>query len=170
MNISEINFEIGNIIAPSTVKFLNERSFSGYRIAEIPIGKIHRYLDGKVFSLYKTEPWALLNNREDKAEREKYTQYCIRAKIDNPDRSLDYFIKLISDVEEYKFDISPIIVDQNLCVIDGQHRSCIILNKYGDKYKVKVLMVYFDDLKYFGIGQKFRNHIYKIKKFFGMDV
>lgn len=170
MNISEINFEIGNIIASSTVKFLNTRSFSRYRIAEISIGKIHRYLDGKVFSLYKTEPWALLNNREDNTEREKYTQYCVRAKIDNPDRSLDHFIKLISDVEEYEFDISPIIVDQNLCVIDGQHRACIILDKYGEKYKVKVLMVYFDDLKYFGAGQKFRNLIYEVKKFFGMNV
>lgn len=134
------------------------------------MGKIRRYLDGKVFSLDKTVPYIFLENQKDAKEQERYKRYCVRAKVDNPDRSLEHYINLINSMDEYSLEVSPILVDQNYCIIDGQHRACIMLYRYGEKYCIKVLKIQFGDLKYFGLGEKYKNYIYNIKRAIGVDI
>lgn len=162
--ISKLNID------PYVIDYLKDRRFSDFEIVEIPVGKIRRYLDGKVYSLSKTVPYEFLENPKDEKEQERYKQYCIRAKADNPYRSLKHFMEMINVMDDYSLEVSPILVDQNYFIIDGQHRACVTLYKYGKNHRIKVLKVYFCDLKYRGVGQKIRNLIYNVKKFMGIDI
>ena len=146
--------------------YLKKRPFSKYKPVEIKVGQIHRFIDSKVFSLYKTTPYRLINDIDNPKMQEEYRTYCIRAKIDNPDRSLENCMQLVNNFEDYDINKGIILVDQFNCIIDGQHRACLLLHKFGEDYKIKVLKLHFTD---YGPGQYIKNPIYLLKKKLGRD-
>ena len=150
-------------INPNDLERLNKRKIRKYKLEEIPIGKIRRYLDGKIFDLYKTDAYKLLENPSNIELEEKYDAYCKNYCYKYENRNQNNFMKLANklDQEEYNPNKGIIVVDQLYIIADGQHRSCVLLNKYGPKYKVKVLKIYCSDI---GIKTYARNLIYMIQK------
>lgn len=53
--------------------------------------------------------------------------------------------RLIKSLEKNGFDNrNPIIIDENNNILDGLHRSCWLLRKYGEEYKISVIKKYID--------------------------
>ena len=67
------------------------------------VGKIRRHLDGKVFSLYKTDVYRYLSD-ESEAAKEKYKEYAAAPfnQADNPNRSPEEYDKLIKNFTKGK--------------------------------------------------------------------
>ena len=159
-------------INPHTLQLLEKRNVKSFELIEIPVGKIRRHLDGKVMSLYKTDPYKFLSDDSDTA-KENYEKYVNRPlnREDNPDRSVECFNTLINSFSGELYDIKKgiIIVNQFYQVMDGQHRSCILLKKYGEDLKIPVLKIKFGDYKIIG-KIRINNFLYNIKKLFGKEV
>lgn len=134
-------------IDPEVLEVLVKRPISSYKLDTIPVGRIHRLWGHRVFSLYKTKPYTYLK-AEDKSEvREMYQNYCQIAKVDKAERSEKTFENLIDTFDESVYDVHKgiIIVDQYDFIVDGQHRSCILLKNYGEAQPVQVLRVHYED-------------------------
>ena len=62
---------------------------------------------------------------------------------DNP-HSEERFIGLISSLDKYNYNCKSIIViDSCNCIRDGYHRASYLLFKFGDKYEINILRMYF---------------------------
>ncbi len=115
------------------------RKIKNYKIEEIRIGDIKRkWFDGKLYNLEDCSPYKYLQGNT-----ECYDEYCIENKsISDFDMSKDKFEKLIKALDTgYDSKYMPIIETNNKIILDGQHRLCYLLNKYGKDYKVEVLSV-----------------------------
>lgn len=113
-----------------------------YAIEEVRLGDIkRRWFDGKVYKLTECAPYKYLHG-----DVSGYTKYCeYHEKRNLPAMSLERFDTLIGSIDEKGFDDRYIIVlnEENI-IMDGQHRSCILLNKYGEDYTITVLKIYQD--------------------------
>lgn len=152
-------------INPDAVEMVTSRPIKRYKLSEIQVGKIRRMWKNRVFSLYRTTPYKYLMKKNDPEVKEAYSEYCERSKMDNPNRSEEVFNELEDDFDIQAYDIAKgvIIVDQLSIIVDGQHRSCILLKKYGEKCKIPVLRLYY--AKY-SLSTRFFNLMYIIKRFF----
>ena len=132
-----------------------------YDVIEIEIGEILRQQNNKIFNISKSAPSEYLksNNIND------YKKYCDEICVgeDKEHHSIEIFDKLISDLDANDYDLKKgaIVINQLNIIMDGQHRSSILCNKYGMNHKVKVVKIHY---LYLGI----RTYINYIKyKFFG---
>lgn len=113
-----------------------------YNVLSIEVGKIMRdlaYRGGGIVNLRDTFVYAYLSDNEDGAR--KYQEYC---KICNVSfRSKEEFDRLISNMSVNDYDISKgaICIDQNNLILEGQHRACILLKKYGPHHKITVVKI-----------------------------
>lgn len=159
-------------VNPVTLSLMEKRDIRGYKLIRIPVGKIRRHLNGRVFSLYKTDVYRYLTDESAEA-KEKYKMYTANPmnREDNPNRSPEEFDKLISDFGKTQYDVHKgiIIVNQYYCIMDGQHRCCIMLREYGENYVIPVLRVKYGD--YPVIGRiSINNFLYNIKRLFKKEV
>jgi hypothetical protein len=75
-----------------------------------------------------------------------YIDYCDykNPRADGEIHSAQRFNNLISSLENNGYDDDCcVIIDQKNEIIDGKHRACWLLNKYGQHKKIKVLKIYF---------------------------
>ena len=153
-------------INPMTLQNFKKRKLISYQYIEIPIGKIRRHQDGKVFSLYETDAYRYLANPngETKSQYARYAANPINQK-DHPNRSVEDFDNLKEEFTQYDPLKGVIVVNQFYCVMDGQHRSCILLNLYGESYRIPVVKIRFGDYKLIG-KIRINNFLYNIKQFF----
>lgn len=118
-----------------------------YEVVEVEVGSIIRELNGKIMTLSETDVFHYLDgSEEDKINYEKYCQeYC----AGNDNRGTRQFNNLISTFDSVDYDIKKgaICIDQFGVILEGQHRSCILLKKYGSHYKVKVVRFYITGLR-----------------------
>lgn len=92
-----------------------------------------------IIRLEECEPYLYL-----KGEVEKYKKYCEYHKEDSslPDMSIKRYEKLIKSIKKNGYDYrKPIIVDDQDCICDGQHRACVLLYLHDRNYKIPVVKI-----------------------------
>ena len=110
------------------------------RIKRIKLKSIKKGLGNKIVFLQDTDVYKFLNNKIDENE---YNEYLIMHSRNDENHSISIFNKLKHDFTDYNLKNGAIIVDNYNILIDGQHRSCLLLNKYGKEYSIKVIKIYY---------------------------
>ena len=112
----------------------------GYSVVFVYVGSILRFLDGKITTLYETDVYPYLSRTDE--GKNKYLKYC--ETYPSYFRNETNYKNLIDEMKEQNYDIKKgaIVIDDNNFILDGQHRSCILLNKYGPFHKVQVVKIY----------------------------
>ncbi len=129
-------------------KVLESKSIYKYEIVEVCLGEIKRiWDDGKVYNLTEVAPFKYLNDKKNGSR--VYNQYCEEnRKVHGFSMGVDRFKTLIESVNINGFDSKNMpVIDQDNCIMDGQHRSCILLHKYGPNHKIKVLKLWLNPIK-----------------------
>jgi len=122
--------------------FLEMRRVQKYEIVQIALGDINRYWKGKFYKLWEVSPYKYLDG-----DNEAYRNYCeVNQKVSpaSPQMSVERYEALRRSIEKNDFDerYMPVIDRQN-GILDGQHRSCLLLHKYGREHLVTVLRLYY---------------------------
>ena len=119
-----------------------------YRVIEIPVGGILRKQEvtGRIISLYDTKVYQYLKDTPE--GRKAYQEYVDLCNVSF--RSFDNYDKLRTEIKNCGYDImkGAIVIDQDCLILDGQHRSCLLLKKYGPQFKVKVVQLFYNKSKY----------------------
>lgn len=120
-------------------KTLELRKIKAYTLEKIKIGDIKRkWIDGKLYNLSECAPFLYLSGN-----KEAYQEYCqINGETSKFDMSEDRFDNLIKSMEN-GFDERkvPVIHGPNNILMDGQHRLCYLLKKYGENHEVTCLHI-----------------------------
>lgn len=133
------------------LRYVEHTLIKDYKIEKIRINKINKVIKDKTYKLEECYPMLLLNGNE-----KEYIKQCVaNRRTDYMDLSEKEFKKTVKKecVKRYKNLIKTldkkgynskkyIILNQNNSILDGQHRACYLLHKYGKNYKVKVLKIY----------------------------
>ncbi len=97
------------------------------------------WIDGNVYSLDETFPYKYMKSGDKKI----YLDYMEKGKNLKTAQewwSIERFDDLIQKVK--KEDYSPqngiIVIDKNNCLLDGQHRCCILYSMHGGDYEILV--------------------------------
>lgn len=125
---------------------LTTKKIKKYKIEKIMIGKILRDLSYRkkgIVNLNDTFVYAYLNG--DEKGLRKYQEYCQICNVNF--RSKNEYDKLIKELSLNNYDIlkGAICVDYNNLILEGQHRACIILKKYGPRYKIPVVKILYNE-------------------------
>lgn len=143
-----INNEKIKISDDFCLRFLEHALIENYNYEKIALGEIKREFNNTYYPLNQCSPYLFLEG-----EKKRYINYCLNnRRTDYMNISEKEFQKKIKKecVKSYQNLIerinktgyqskNPIIVDQNNCILDGQHRACILLKKYGSNHKITVL-------------------------------
>ncbi len=124
-----------------------ERLFSSYQkcykynIEYVRVGSILRFLDNKITCLYDTDVYPYI--KDSKKGSLRYKKYCNRCNVNF--RTPEKFQLLLEELRNNEYDIrkGAIVVDEQNFILDGQHRLCFILYKYGPFHKIPVVKVSF---------------------------
>ena len=111
-----------------------------YEIASIRLGDILMHIEGKNYHLQDTAAYQYLSNTEEATTQ--YDAYCDKYGKKNKNRSKKSYDDLIEQFEDYDIKKGAIFVNQYNMLLDGQHRSCLMLKKYGPDHVVEVVRVY----------------------------
>ena len=117
-------------------EFFNRRlkfcSLKKYEVIKIRLGDIYY----ESIPLKDVKPYRYLDG-----DTENYEQYCqYHQSVLHINMSLERYNKLINSIENSGYNSKfIIIVNDKKQVMDGQHRACILLHKYGEDYEVSVL-------------------------------
>lgn len=118
-------------------KTLELRKVKTYDLEKVKIGDIKRkWIDGKLYNLDDCAPFLYLSGN-----KEAYQKYCqINSETSKFDMSEDKFNSLIKSMEN-GFDERkvPVIRGAQNILMDGQHRLCYLLKKYGAEHEVTCL-------------------------------
>ncbi len=120
-------------------RYLELKNISSYRITTIKLKDVKRNWHRTVMSLTDVAPYKFLQN----GNPEEYSKYCEKNNQENGyDMNVDKFQALIDNINNNGFNSKnlPIINSENV-ILDGQHRSCVLLHKYGPEYEMPVLEV-----------------------------
>jgi hypothetical protein len=128
-------FELDEVFFNRRIKFRNLRR---YEISKMKLKDIKRGWKGKMLSLEDVSPFKFLQG-----DIEDYEEYCnIHQNKMGHDVSIDKYKDLIKNIEEKGFDTKKIIVvGYNDEIVDGQHRCCYLLYKFGREHEIDVLKV-----------------------------
>ena len=127
---------------------LLERPVKRIKIKKIKVGNINRYLDLRITDLQDTDVYRYLNQTEE--DKNQYEKYCSEYCSDNDSRGIKFYDKLIEefDISNYDLKKGAICIDAYNSIIEGQHRSCIILKKYGESQVIDVVQFVFKQHEY----------------------
>lgn len=112
-----------------------------YKVEEILLKDINRELEGNIYKLKDCSPYKYLEGN-----KKRYQQYCdYHQKNSIANMSINRYEKLIHSINENGYDERFIIClnGNNNVIVDGQHRACYLLYKYGDNFKINVLKLYY---------------------------
>ncbi len=106
-----------------------------YEIINIKLKDIKRYWNRTILNLKECQPYKYLNG-----EVQQYQNYCTENQKFEEFMSEERFKKLLDNINKNKFDkkYMPILTEDNI-IMDGQHRACILLYKYGEDYEIQCL-------------------------------
>jgi len=115
-----------------------------FALIRIKVGDIKRRWGDKVYSLTECSPYKYLETRDEKIYQ-KYIQKHINLGLANVNTAWDIqsFLKLEKSIQKNGYDPtkSVIVVNQDNIILDGQHRSCLLLYQYGKDYEIPVIQV-----------------------------
>ena len=124
---------------------LNLSKILFYKVKKIKLGDILRFQDKQIISLENSDVYQYLNNDKDKEK--KYENYCKKNCIgdDKKFHNKNIYNNLINQLNHEKYDIKKgaIVVSQFNIIMDGQHRTCILLKNKGPNYKISVVKIYY---------------------------
>ena len=116
---------------------LETRSIRGYEIMLMKLKDIKRLTyDGRIVPLEECEPYRYLLG-----EAQQYSEYCDRNRTETGfEMSQHRFDSLLESMSEgYDSRYMPVVKGRNNILMDGQHRCCWLLYKYGPEHAVNVL-------------------------------
>ena len=108
-------------------------------------GYIEKYeiVDIKLKDLkFKTDEYINCKMNYINGDKTKYIKTQTNNRFGHSEERFDNLINSVNK-QGYNYKISPIIVDNNNQIIDGYHRTSILLNKYGKEHNIKVLKIYY---------------------------
>ncbi len=120
---------------------LETKRIDHYELVNIPLKTITRRWMRKEIPLTSCHPYRYLVTGDPAV----YEEYCrLNQKYYNLDiMSRERFDELIRSMDEKGFDEkNVIVVDQDNCIMDGQHRCCYLMYRNGIDYEVPVLRIY----------------------------
>ncbi len=127
-----------------------ERVLSGsaiyhYKFKSLKLKKLKLNYGGQKRILTKVSAYEYLLGNTD-----AYEEYCTVDCNNAMFRSKEEYDRLINSFDNYNYDPRRgiVIIDQHNYICDGQHRCCIMLNRYGGDYKIQVLKVYFYEQRF----------------------
>lgn len=145
------------------LRYVEHTPIDKYEIIDIKINNINKNINNKIKTLEECYPFLLLNGNT-----KEYTKKCLKyRRTDYMMYSQKEFEKICKKecVQRYKqliknIDINNynkkqlIVINQNNSILDGQHRACYLLKKFGPNYKIRVLKIYeskidIDKIKHF---------------------
>lgn len=118
---------------------LEGRKIANYSIKKIALKDIQRVWKGKTLSLSECHPYTYLNGNI-----KAYEKYCKEnKKLFSIEMSVNRYDKLLASIKANGFQSKnmPVIDAKNNVIMDGQHRCCYLLKKFGPDYKVRALFV-----------------------------
>lgn len=120
-------------------RVLEARCVRKYEVARVRLGDIRRRRnDGSVCPLEACEPFRYL-----RGDTEAYEAYCRENReVTGFSMSPGRFEALRSQMEDYDPRCMPVIHGPDNVVMDGQHRCCILLDRYGPDYEIEVLRIW----------------------------
>lgn len=111
---------------------------SHYELTEVKLGDIRREWKGQLIPLTECHPYKYLAG--DIAQYREYVRE--NALTHGFEMSEERFEKLRQSIElQYDEKKVPVLNENNI-LMDGQHRCCLLLHKYGPEHTIKVLKVY----------------------------
>ena len=121
-------------------RLIKEHPVKSYSVRYIKVGMILRKYShcNNVAPLCQTNVYKYLEGGEDgKKAYEEFRKICNYS----PLRSEDIYNNLIEQIENSDYDLhkGAIVVDQYNLILDGMHRSSILLHKYGANHKIQVV-------------------------------
>lgn len=145
-------------------KFVAHKAIVKYRIKEMKVGDILRKWNGRIYPLNESDVYKCLEKKSaTEADYEVYRKNCSNDDYEHHTLESFQLLQKELDTETYDLKKGAIFVDQFNCIIDGQHRSCILLMKYGSEYTIPVVEITYKQL---GIRTRLKYYIYLCKKFF----
>ncbi|MBO4285671.1 MAG: hypothetical protein J5895_05535 [Alphaproteobacteria bacterium] len=115
-------------------------SIKKYEIRKIKLKDIKREWYDKTYRLEECSPFAYLNG-----DKERYQKYVRQNAQYSPFKmSAKRFDALVSSLNQNGFDEKhmPVIDATKNVIMDGQHRCCWLLKKYGGDFEVTALFLY----------------------------
>lgn len=111
----------------------------GYEVAEIRLGDIRRvWYDMRAYRLDECAPYRYLGG-----DARVYDDYCrANSKQSFFEMSKGRFDSLIKSMETYDPRRMPVVLGKRNVILDGQHRCCILLKRFGPDYRIKVVRVF----------------------------
>lgn len=129
-------------------EFVKPRAIYNYFKENIKIGDLFcmYYTRAKVWEKKPiSESNCLTFLRGNKKEYEQYNKFKNDTYAKDSIHSNERFSNLIKQLNKKHYNPRyPIIVDGRNVIMDGQHRACWLLNKYGPDYEVQVIKIYGD--------------------------
>lgn len=119
-------------------RVLEMRRIRRYEVVRVALGSIRRaWVDGRLYPLSECAPYKYLNGDAD-----AYAEYCSTNRLYTGfEMSAQRFDSLCRDMETYDPKSMPVVRGKRNIIIDGQHRSCILLNKFGPDHLIDVLRI-----------------------------
>lgn len=121
-------------------KQLEGLPIESYEIRKIKLKDIKREWYDKTYLLEECSPYAYLNG-----DKQRYQKYVEENTHCSPfDMSQKRYDALIASLDKKGFDERkmPVINAINNVIIDGQHRCCWLLKKYGGDFELAALFLY----------------------------
>lgn len=112
-----------------------------YELVDVPLKDIRRRWINEDIPLKECLPYKYLVS----GDPEVYAEYCRqnKAQYGLDIMSREKFDELIRSIEEKGFDSREVIViNSDNVLLDGQHRCCCMLYKYGEDYRIPCLKIY----------------------------
>lgn len=122
---------------------LENRLIKKCEIVNLPIKNIKRKWLDNIIPIKECAPYRYLVTG-DAAVYEEYAAVNEKRFENVPQMSIDRFNQLIKSISRSDFDGTSklIVVNEDNVIMDGQHRCCYLLYKYGENYQVPVLRIY----------------------------
>lgn len=119
-------------------KTLETARLIDYEIVDIKLGDIMRRWKKKIIPLSETHPYKYLLG-----DVEQYEEYS----LENQKRfgfamNTSRFSTLRESMEAGFDPLYMPVIDADNCVRDGQHRSCVLLHRFGPDYVIKAVKIY----------------------------
>lgn len=111
-----------------------------YEVVRVKLGDIRRvWFDDRAYGLDACAPYRYLSGQED-----AYARYCDEnnARQSYFKTTAERFAELRESMAEYDPKRMPVVFGERNIVLDGQHRACILLKKFGPDHEIEVLRIF----------------------------
>ena len=119
-------------------RVLERKPVASYEVAEVRLGDIRRiWTDGRALPLSECAPYRYLDGDGD-----AYDRYCAEnAKAFGFEMSRERYDGLRRSMESFDPRKMPVVYGDGNVILDGQHRSCILLKRFGPAHSIKVVRI-----------------------------